>query len=53
MIDLKLEQLTFEYDDHQLFDELNFQLQPGTFGLLTGPSGCGTVSYTHLTLPTT
>lgn len=41
MIDLKLEQLTFEYDDYQLFDGLNFQLQPGTFGLLTGPSGCG------------
>ncbi|WP_295745610.1 ABC transporter ATP-binding protein [uncultured Limosilactobacillus sp.] len=41
MIDLKLQELTFEYDGRQLFDKLNFQLEPGTFGLLTGPSGCG------------
>lgn len=41
MIDLKLQELTFEYDGHQLFTGLNFRLEPGTFGLLTGPSGCG------------
>lgn len=41
MIDLKLQELTFEYDGRQLFTGLSFQLEPGTFGLLTGPSGCG------------
>lgn len=41
MIELGLHQLTFEYDGQRLFDHLDFQVEPGTFGLLTGPSGCG------------
>ncbi len=41
MINLGLHQLTFEYDGQRLFNNLDFQVEPGTFGLLTGPSGCG------------
>lgn len=41
MIELGVNQLTFEYQDKRLFTRLDFQLEPGTFGLLTGPSGCG------------
>ena len=41
MTELGLHQLTFEYNGQPLFDHLDFQVEPGTFGLLTGPSGCG------------
>mgnify|MGYP003302316901 CR=1 FL=1 len=32
--------------------DVSFQIQSGELVTLLGPSGCGTVSYTHLTLPT-
>ena len=43
-------------DPHKYFsavDKINLSINSGEiFGLL-GPNGAGTVSYTHLTLPTT
>ena len=34
-------------------DALDLDIRDGEFMVLVGPSGSGTVSYTHLTLPTT
>ena len=34
-----------------VLDEVSCELAPGEIVSLLGPSGCGTVSYTHLTLP--
>ena len=31
---------------------INMKVKAGELVSLMGPSGCGTVSYTHLTLPT-
>ena len=32
--------------------DISFDIQDGEFVFLTGQSGAGTVSYTHLTMPT-
>ena len=39
-------------NDKPSVDDLNLDIKDGEFLVLVGPSGCGTVSYTHLTLPT-
>lgn len=43
MIKLAAQQLSFRYQPTKslIFDHLDFQVEPGTFSLLTGPSGCG------------
>ena len=33
-------------------NSLSLAVQPGEFTAICGPSGSGTVTYTHLTLPT-
>ena len=33
-------------------DHITFHIDEGEFCVIVGPSGAGTVSYTHLTLPT-
>ena len=39
------------YGPHLALDDINLEISPGAIGIL-GPNGAGTVSYTHLTLPT-
>ena len=34
-------------------DGVSFEIEKGEFAVIVGASGAGTVSYTHLTLPTT
>ncbi|WP_281165818.1 ABC transporter ATP-binding protein [Liquorilactobacillus sicerae] len=43
MIKLAAQQLSFRYQSTKplIFDHLDFQIEPGSFSLLTGPSGCG------------
>ena len=37
----------------QALNQVNLDIEEGEFFGLLGPNGAGTVSYTHLTLPTT
>ena len=48
---LVIENLTIGYNK-SLASNLNLTVNPGEIVSLVGPSGVGTVSYTHLTLPT-
>ena len=41
------------YGTNHVVKNMNINIAEGEFLTLLGPSGCGTVSYTHLTLPTT
>ena len=50
---LQLQNVGYLAGDTKILNNINFSLCAGEFKLITGPSGCGTVSYTHLTLPTT
>lgn len=38
---LTLTQISCQYDDHIVFENLNLELQQGEIGCLLGPSGCG------------
>ena len=39
-------------DDRQLLSDVTFDIEEQSLVSLIGPNGAGTVSYTHLTLPT-
>ena len=58
MSKITLNDLSHSYLDKQNSDadwalrNINLDWQDGGAYALLGPSGCGTVSYTHLTLPT-
>ena len=50
---VRFENIDKSYDGKLLVVEnLNLDIAKGEFLTLLGPSGSGTVSYTHLTLPT-
>ena len=49
---LSIEHLKKSYDDNLILDDIDLEVHQGEVIVLVGPSGCGTVSYTHLTLPT-
>ena len=51
-MELKIQNITKRYRDKTAVDDVSITLTPGVWGLL-GANGAGTVSYTHLTLPTT
>ena len=53
-MDICIQDLSMTYPNgKQALSNLNLELKaPSMIGLL-GPNGAGTVSYTHLTLPTT
>jgi energy-coupling factor transport system ATP-binding protein len=38
---LDVQQLSFSYPNHAVFDAIHFSLKKGTLTALTGPSGCG------------
>lgn len=38
---LRLEDVGFKADDAVILHNINLQLRPGEFKLITGPSGCG------------
>ena len=38
---IKINQLSFQYQDKLIFKNLDFTINQGDFALLTGPSGCG------------
>ena len=44
--------LTISYADKQLYNDASFQLEKHEHMGIVGQNGAGTVSYTHLTLPT-
>ena len=50
---LSVEDLTKTYGERTLFEGLTFGVQEGERVALVARNGAGTVSYTHLTLPTT
>ena len=47
-----LNELTKHYGKHRGINNLSFSVNQGEFFGFIGPNGAGTVSYTHLTLPT-
>lgn len=38
---LRLDKIGYRIDNKSILDNINFQLQPSEFKLITGPSGCG------------
>ena len=52
MPEIKLTHVTKRWGKFYAVDDLSLDMEDNSFITLLGPSGCGTVSYTHLTLPT-
>ena len=54
MATLVAENLTYSYTKKSkpALNKVSVEIKPGTLTALVGPNGAGTVSYTHLTLPT-
>ena len=52
---IKVQDVRFRYDPEQpkyAVDGVSLDIRRGEFVAVLGANGCGTVSYTHLTLPT-
>ena len=53
---IKVENLSMLFSTEEVqtkaLNEVTFEIEKGEFVAIMGPSGCGTASYTHLTLPT-
>ena len=50
---LEINNLSHGYNENNEFlQNINLDISSGEKVAILGPSGCGTVSYTHLTLPT-
>ena len=50
---LSVENLTMRFGGLAAIDDLSLDVPAGKITGVIGPNGAGTVSYTHLTLPTT
>ena len=50
---LNVSQLKVGVEDKEILHGVDLSLNKGETHVLMGPNGAGTVSYTHLTLPTT
>ena len=50
---IQLTNVQKRFGDVTIIPGLDLTIEDGKFVVFVGPSGCGTVSYTHLTLPTT
>ena len=53
MSKIKAENVNVYYGSKQALFDVSIDIAEKEVTALIGPSGCGTVSYTHLTLPTT
>ena len=49
---IELEHINVVWDNFKVLDDVNLIIEPRDFITVVGPNGAGTVSYTHLTLPT-
>ena len=49
---LSVENLTMKFGGLTAIDDLSFDAKHNQITSIIGPNGAGTVSYTHLTLPT-
>ena len=50
--DININTVNKYYGDVHVIKDVSLDIKSQSFTVLVGPSGCGTVSYTHLTLPT-
>ena len=50
---LSLENISVVFDGFKALTDVNINVMENTIHFFIGPNGAGTVSYTHLTLPTT
>ena len=50
---IKINKLGYNYGEGWILHDLSVEIAQGDFVAVIGPNGAGTVSYTHLTLPTT
>ena len=49
---IKIENLHKYFENKKVLNGVNLDIEEGTSSVIIGGSGTGTVSYTHLTLPT-
>ena len=48
MTEIRLEHVSYAYDDEKILEDINLEVTSGEVVSILGPSGVGTVSYTHL-----
>ena len=51
-VKMAVRRLNFHYGDFHAIKTVSLDIPEKRVTAMIGPSGCGTVSYTHLTLPT-
>ena len=49
---VEVKDVSFSRGDRIIYKNMSFSVPKGKITAIMGPSGIGTVSYTHLTLPT-
>ena len=49
---LKIKNLHAQVEDKDILKGIDLEIKAGEIHAIMGPNGSGTVSYTHLTLPT-
>ena len=49
---IQVENLTKTINNQMILEDISIDIEKGKLTSLIGPNGAGTVSYTHLTLPT-
>ena len=50
---IDVQSISRSFGDTQALADASFKVKEGEVTAFVGPNGAGTVSYTHLTLPTT
>ena len=49
---LEIKKLNVSVEENKILNDLTLSIKTGEVHAIMGPNGSGTVSYTHLTLPT-